>query len=179
MKWPVSIVAGDLEVRFNRRSDRIEHEVRISGIDVALLASIEGNHDEPWPDSPPFQELTLEERDGRPVALLVGRSGTSYWSASVEPVAEFEIISFDIACRFQRPPTWLGSRYRISTHARFRLAITVTHGDTILHMAESNNVESPPDFDFSAGIIEIAPLAISTCFPATARWRFGLCVAGR
>jgi hypothetical protein len=181
MNWPITLTSGALEVRFDRRGDRIEHSVWISGIDVPLLTSVEGSSDDAWPSSPPFQELTLEERSGRSIGLLVGRAGASHWSACIEPTAEWDAISLDIACRIQQPPAWLGCRFRVSTQATARLetgTIAIICGGKSLKIAGSNEMETSTACRLATAEIEIVPNIITTRLPATARWRFTLSVAG-
>ena len=180
MNWPVSIIAGELEVRFDRRSDRVEHGVWMNGLDGPLLVSVEGDANDAWPASPPFQELTLEVRSGRCIALLVGRAGTSHWSACVEPAAESEEISLDIACRCQQPPQWLGSRYQISPQATTRAAggaIAISRDGHSLNVAGSNQRETSTLCRIAGDLLEIAPQQAPARLPTTVRWWFTLAIA--
>ena len=103
-----------LRVVFQRQADRWTHRIEI--IDGAqsccLLTSVEGTSDQPWPPSPPLQQLSIEElAPGSRVALLLGMAGKSHWSASVECDPVSLSLLFDVACRVQQPPQRLGSCY--------------------------------------------------------------------
>jgi hypothetical protein len=76
------------------------------------LISQEGPGPDSWPLSPPLQSLSIERRPSGAVALLVGMSGQSHWSASFEAVAGHGIV-VDIACRVAKGSTEprLGSHY--------------------------------------------------------------------
>jgi hypothetical protein len=110
-----------LGVRLCFSQDRFGHEIRLcDGTNqVGVLRSLEGAPDEKWPASPPFQSLHVERREQagaeRQVALLVGMSGKSHWSASIEVDRALRQARFDIACRtgetLKLAPA---SRYRIS-----------------------------------------------------------------
>jgi hypothetical protein len=105
---------GGLRIVFHRRGDRYGHTIEAiaDGRVRAVLKSIEGDAAEPWPASPPFQQLHFEERPGgKRVALLVGMAGTSHWSASVEFDPLEGVAVFDVACRMRAKPEWLGSQY--------------------------------------------------------------------
>jgi hypothetical protein len=73
---------------------------------------LEGLPSDDWPPSPAFQQLLVEPRGpARHVALLVGMSGTSHWSASVEPVPGEAAFDFDVACRARQSPAKLSASY--------------------------------------------------------------------
>lgn len=117
----IVIPVGPLQLVFWWYNDRYAHYVaRTRAFDDEMperryLDSMEGMSNNIWPDSPPLQECHLEGRsDGRIVALLVGRAGTSHWSLSVlcDPAAGS--LLFEVACRLRGEPEWLGSRYAAS-----------------------------------------------------------------
>src|SRR5687767_2733471 len=66
---------------------------------VTKLVSVEGLGEDGWPLSPPLQSLSIEQRPSGAVALLVGMSGQSHWSASVEAIPGQGKLIFDLACR--------------------------------------------------------------------------------
>lgn len=79
---------------------------------VTRLVSCEGEAADGWPLSPPLQSLAIEGRPGGAVALLVGMSGQSHWSASFEALADRRLV-VDIACRLGTGGAWrLGSQYQ-------------------------------------------------------------------
>ena len=88
---------------------------------VPRLVSQEGAGPDDWPLSPPLQSLAIEERAEGAVALLVGMSGQSHWSASFEMRPGLRLV-VDIACR-------LGSgagEWRLGTTYLVNVPLTVT-----------------------------------------------------
>ena len=144
---------GDgLRVVFEKRGDRWQHRIeRVNGAAaVTVLQSSEGMATDDWPASPPFQELSQETLpDGRTVLFLVGRAGTSHWSASIEASQEPPQLIFDIACRHTQPPARLGSAYSALAEG---LALEALLGQ----YAES----------------AVMPDTIATRLPGTTRWKY-------
>jgi hypothetical protein len=122
---------GTLRVRFFRAGDRYSHAIDLIDRDETrtLLESVEGDDAEIWPPSPPMQHLNVSrivsDTEQRHVAMLVGGAGSSHWSMCVA-VSDSENNSrearygafsmellFEVACRTQKPPVWLGNTYRI------------------------------------------------------------------
>ncbi|HEV2969489.1 MAG TPA: hypothetical protein VGY55_05815 [Pirellulales bacterium] len=106
---------------FHRRDDRWMQfvEVRRDGRMVACLASAEGESGDEWPPSPPFQNLELQTIPGKAqTALLVGKAGSSHWSAAVEADPTAGVLRFDVACRIQNEPSRLGSSYWIGANPK-------------------------------------------------------------
>lgn len=103
-----------LFVSFVKNADRFGHVVAlVQGEECTpIFVSIEGSKDdEDWPESPPLQEVHLEQRGENTIALLVGKAGESHWSAAVEPTKEPGRIRFSVACRMQGYPMRICSRY--------------------------------------------------------------------
>ncbi|GIW96182.1 MAG: hypothetical protein KatS3mg110_4223 [Pirellulaceae bacterium] len=106
---------GRIAVAFAFRIDRFCHRVDwVSEKTVLpLLSSAEGDDQQPWPTSPPIQQLDqLQERD-RVVLLGLGMAGQSHWSISVSVDGASSRLVWDVACRIQGTPDWLGSTYRL------------------------------------------------------------------
>lgn len=107
--------ADGLRVVFFKQGDRYAHRVEwfddVHGAWTVAVESLEGTPDDPWPPSPPFQQLHVEERPTGRVILLVGMAGRTHWSAAVEVAADCKAITFDIATRVQVRPQRLGSAY--------------------------------------------------------------------
>jgi hypothetical protein len=104
-----------LRVTFFRCHDRLAHRIEFvdGGVAGPALVSVEGDARDPWPPSPPLQQLRCEEpAAGRRVLLLVGMAGRSHWSVSVEADPAGPSLVWDVACRLVSPPRWLGSTYR-------------------------------------------------------------------
>ncbi|MGE0608654.1 MAG: hypothetical protein AB7O62_16285 [Pirellulales bacterium] len=154
-----------VSLRFWRVRDRIWHSVfrRHSGSELAdqplLLSSVEGDADDDWPTSPPFQNIHVERRpDGEQIAFLIGMAGSSHWSASVQLQSNGRLI-FDVACLVRASPRYLGSTYGYSGSTMPRL-IGETVGTEVEIAAET------PQFT-------IRPPTVGK-FPATIRWRYEL-----
>lgn len=101
---------GRLRVEFEWVEDRFVHRISIDGAEVG--ESIDGDGSEPWPPSPPIQQLLSQEIDGSPAILGVGAAGKGHWSISVELDGD-QAIAFDLACRCKETPEFLGSSYRL------------------------------------------------------------------
>jgi hypothetical protein len=124
-------LSDGLRVSFYLDGDRYTHRIDVldEGNDsTCVLRSVEGHADQPWPASPPIQEVHLEDRpDGSRVALCVGMAGTSHWSLSVELSADGQQANFDVACRLRDTPETLGSEYDVMQPALAdRMAVTTS-----------------------------------------------------
>ena len=105
-----------LRVAFVWQADRYAHQVQylVDGRAAPLLISVEGTVQQRWPPSPPFQQLSVEDRvDGSRVALLVGMAGKSHWSASIQATSDAPRIKFDVACLAREFPQRVGSSYGV------------------------------------------------------------------
>ena len=108
---------GPLRVRlcFVWSGDRYAHRLAVTdgGQEQVCFESLEGAAGEAWPPSPALQQLSFQPgASGSQCALLVGMAGKSHWSLSVE--ANESSLVFDVACRVQQSPEWLGSSYRVA-----------------------------------------------------------------
>jgi hypothetical protein len=104
-----------LRARFQRRGDRYAHRVVLCDRDneICLLDSVEGDHHERWPPSPPLQQISGEQLpDGRKVVLLVGMAGRSHWSLSATTTPDRKALVFEVACRAVESPERLCSQYQ-------------------------------------------------------------------
>ncbi len=106
---------GWIEVSFTFIQDRFAHHVQwFSGAThLALLSSCEGDDEQPWPPSPPMQQLDGAAVHGGKAILGVGLAGQSHWSLSVCVQEQAKRIEWDVACRVAGQPQWLGSTYRL------------------------------------------------------------------
>lgn len=170
---------GGLRVTFAWQLDRFAHWIeQVEGErSTRLIESHEGTPHDDWPPSPPLQSLSIEQRgSGRQVALLVGMAGTSHWSASVEALPDERSLSFDIACRVNQAPTWLGSRYTMVEQSIQRddpssLQLGTT---TRLVIGQLDQVSlAQPEMTGSELAIEHERSA-TIAFPYTARWSYRL-----
>ena len=109
------LAAGTVAVAFERAGDRWRHVVTRAG--EPLLESVEGPGDtagDPrWPASPVLTEVSVVDAAGRPAILGLGLAGRSHFSVSVAAHPDRpDTLLFEVACRIQEPPGWLGSTYR-------------------------------------------------------------------
>lgn len=173
------IRAGRLVVEFTDAGDRRGHAVFAVAASerVCLLTSVEGSGEEPWPASPPLQELHVESRgEDRCVALLVGRAGGSHWSMSVEADPAAERLTFDIACRLRTMPQWLGSTYQ-STAPVHRLGegLSIASG-VVFGLLDNAEVRHGP-LEVVGDLVRIGPAGLSADSekpPRTIRWRYAI-----
>ncbi len=111
-----SLSAGMLSVQYSKFHDRLSHTIGIQVGDsyLPLLESIEGSEEEPWPASPPMQQMVQEcfAPGAPPVLLGVGLSGNGHWSTAVETM-DSKRLKFDVACKNSKNAFWLGSQYRV------------------------------------------------------------------
>ncbi len=115
MSQPRNVVleTPELQLQFQWSQDRYQHVVSVphQGSWLPVLMSVEGTHVDPWPSSPALQSLHLERRGDREIALLVGMSGHSHWSASIQFESD-DVLAFDVACRLRGAAGQLGSSYQ-------------------------------------------------------------------
>jgi len=112
----VAVNGASLRCITTRVADRYRLAVEIvtTGEAVAALSSVDAAVDQPWPLTPPWQELHVHAAaDGR-VLMLVGRAGKSHWSMSVTAEYDRPALIFDVACRLREPPDFLGTTYQLS-----------------------------------------------------------------
>jgi len=65
-----------------------------------------------WPASPVLVELSRLQTPRGPALLGVGSAGRSHFSASIDADPHLpDRLRFEVACRVQEPPAWLGSTY--------------------------------------------------------------------
>jgi hypothetical protein len=143
------------------------------------LRSVEGTSADQWPPSPALQSCTIQEiAPEQSAAFLVGMSGTSHWSASIEPVAGAGAFVFDVACRIQSVPQWMGNSYEmhalppdksvwIQSTAK-GIAVRIT-GET-----DRSHSSAPLPSEFRVA----APDITATKWPTTVRWRYEIYIEG-
>jgi hypothetical protein len=152
--------ARDLRAVFVRRGDRYAHRIEVrdeatKGWTIAL-ESLEGTDEEPWPPSPPFQQLHVEHRKEGDVVLLVGMAGRSHWSAAVDVSPDGKSLRFDVAVRVQSVGERLGSSYDIRDAA-----------------AASRIVTAAPEGTSDRSEFRFAPNAPASP-PATICWKYAI-----
>lgn len=175
-----------LFVSFPGRGDRFGHVVSIVCGDeiVPCMVSLEGDDSEEWPDSPPIQQLSIEQRKTGAVGLGVGQAGKSHWSVTVETFAEERRIDFHVACRLKMHPAQISSRYAsllgegIEPTSVDPYTWSWTAGDKTLLVRESVFDHYPaPEFPANASGFEINAAVDQMPFPKTIEWRYSFQLA--
>jgi hypothetical protein len=162
---------GSLAVVFFARGDRFGHRIEFGTGDgeSSALESVESWADGDWPRSPPFQHVQPHSSES---LVCVGMAGSGHWSASIDRRSEMDVLCFDIACRLQKSPAFLGSTYASdgpivqvgeSTFAvrgcRSSLRITAVRDPaTTIYGTDHELV--------------ITPIGRISSYPVTARWRY-------
>jgi hypothetical protein len=208
-----SIEQGAFRVEFVPSGDRIAHVIYVreplgAGAPetqdfaerpwIELLRSVESEADVAWPDSPPLQELHIEDRGGVPVALLVGRAGKSHWSASIGFEGDpglaagnrFKLI-VDVACLARSEPMRLGSVYSLArdvdaangnsancepneSNASGQERAIVLSGRDGLQVQLSTIHPFPIDVTALGRRLDFQPSVNLSTLPTTVRWGFSL-----
>jgi hypothetical protein len=143
-----------------------------------VLASLEGDEANHWPPSPAFQELVIESKadSACSVAMLLGRAGTSHWSASIEADNARVQIRWDVACRLSHPPQFLGSTYHVTDScersSRDDALILACAERERLILGEASG--RPGGLRLDGGRCLLSPLPQDP--PATLRWKYFLAV---
>lgn len=170
-----------LRVTFTWDEDRFGHEIAYlegPAATVCLKAEL-GVEQDPWPASPALQQLSLEGlQSDRPRALLVGMAGKSHWSQSVEADATAASLTFDVACRVQRQPRWLGSSYR-TLHDAWRSPTAdgrIAMGSQIELNIEPAAGSPPSRIERVGDLLVIAPDLRTLRLPTTVRWKYRVTV---
>ncbi|XZE37176.1 hypothetical protein SH501x_002779 [Pirellulaceae bacterium SH501] len=117
---------ADTKVIYEWDADRFRHRLAIRTADgwMDLMESVEGTSSEPWPPSPPWQQIVRESMGhrGEDVLLGVGLSGNGHWSIAVHPTntepsqshpTTYQGLAFDVACKTSKPATRLGSTWKV------------------------------------------------------------------
>lgn len=180
MTGDAQLESDRLRVIFLRQRDRYEHLVQSIAVDKSatpLLRSVEGTPDEDWPASPALKELHIEQRpDGKQLALLVGMSGRSHWSLSVELDPLAEQLVFDVACRLRDEPRQLTSTYRLfsqtnsflndPSHIRLPFGLAF-QAQQVERQLATISLAAPDSF-------VIYPSIRFGSYPKTIRWRYAI-----
>ena len=168
----ISISTGALSVRYSKLRDRLSHTVGIAVGDsyIPLLESIEGSEEEPWPASPPMQQMVEEcfTPGTSPVLLGVGLSGSGHWSTAIE-TQNIGQLKFDIACKNTKSSTWFGSQYRLVAPIQPSI-----HPNSIGFLVESARMELSMsigrlDFSDAERSVRVSPISEPSSIQ-THRW---------
>jgi len=170
-----------LRTTFVWRHDRYAHVVTLIDRmgEHTLLESTEGTPDDPWPPSPAFQQLSVQGTGDQRVALLVGMSGKSHWSMSVEMFPTRRAIVFDVACRMNESGESLGSSYLAEGYTVENASTAVRRfGALRSEILLDSTLESVTQaLSTSADQLRVACLTASATMPHTARWKYAVTLA--
>ncbi len=170
----VLAASDELRVVFDYRLDRWGHTIEVRRDDqwVAAFTSIEGDSADDWPPSPAFQHVHLQSfAPHGPTALLVGKAGSSHWSAAIEADREAATLRFDIACRVGGEPRFLGSRYTTATDAHTADSVWPHFESMALNDGFDRSLTSDEEQ------LSIRILNLSETRPRTIRWKYVVAIA--
>jgi hypothetical protein len=191
-----------IRIEFLRSHDRHAHRILAVGCEelpVPLLASVEGTAEEPWPPSPAFQAINLEDLPDREesaesprAAMLVGMSGSTHWSMCVKPLSRMSTAEdspartgffFDAAGRLKSAPKVLSTRYSVGKRVRAKQMSngTLLHfgsGQCRLDTCAPDGTGDPTGWQLADRGCELRhelrPDRFSSQLPATIRWAYAL-----
>lgn len=168
-----------LRLVFEQIADRVAHRIEVldsSGDKLAGFRSVEGTSADEWPASPALQSCSFQEiRPGQTAAFLVGMSGKSHWSASIEAISGQGALHFDFACRVAQPPQWLGTTYAIDSLSP-RSGTQFQLGSAGMAV----NIENAPEhciFEVRGKSLQLSCVQKAEKYPSTLRWRYGIHLA--
>jgi len=116
----VRLATGPTAAVFSWIGDRWAHRITIGETDIwtSLDGPFPSANDPRWPASPVLVELSrvrvpLGDAAGGEAIVGVGLAGRSHFSASIaSDPHNAGVIRFEIACRLNDAPGWIGSTYR-------------------------------------------------------------------
>ena len=183
-----------LRVRFYLRNGHYIHEIEtLDGLLTrTLLKSIDEDEKSSWPPSPSLQHLNISEivsdtQHGR-VAMLVGASGRYHWSMCVAAHQRFTRsgncsneteLEFDIACRTDSIPDFVGSTYRsmgrpVAISERMNCAFVPADEPGIVVVPKNAEVQVEFKRTLSPVLICKPTEVRFKEFPATLRWHYAI-----
>lgn len=180
----IRLIAGPVAGRHLRldlywTGDRYGQQLRWQEGDRTLASaeSVEGDGDQRWPPSPPWQQVVSHHAatPNSQAWLAVGMAGTSHWSASLELGEHEPWIRWDIGCRVRERPSWLGHRLLVRTSETDSRPSGLSPGGAltqclVLEPHDSARVCVAQQSDEAAGIsLRLEPELPR--LPATVRWR--------
>ncbi len=176
-------------LRFSHCDDRFEHEIFASSDsspdDRVLISSVEGDATHDWPASPPLQDVHQQQIGDCPVIMAVGMAGSSHWSlaCSLKQSSSEVRFHFDLACRANNKPDWLGSSYLNPTEIDFNgtpetdvfgLATTLRPLDVDGHRSELKTNENQLQILVPIDAIWTSISSLPKSLSRTVRWQFEL-----
>jgi hypothetical protein len=168
-----------LRLIFEQIVDRVAHRIEVldlAGGKLAELRSVEGTSTDEWPASPALQSCSLQEiRPGQMAAFLVGMSGKSHWSASIEAIPGQGVLHFDFACRVSQATRWLGTTYLSDTLLQ-KCGTQLQLGSTGMAL-EVTIVPEHCACEVSGKSLLLSCVPKAEKYPATLRWRYGIHLA--
>jgi hypothetical protein len=105
-------------------------------------------------------------------------AGRSHWSQSIEADAATASLTFDVACRVQREPRWLGSSYW-ALHGVWDCPAPerrIARGLRVEFKMEPAADSPPSRIEHAGPSLAIAPDLRTLRFPSTVRWKYRIAV---
>ena len=144
----------------------------------SLFSSLEGKPDEPWPVSPPMQQLVQDPGQGSATLLGVGMAGSSHWSLSISLASQRKptlLIETAIRVR-QKPDGWIGSHFSLSEGVS---AFSQDGGVSLQVAGEQLGFMEPLEgarIEWVPGMasLSVSPPVLGEPFPCTGIWNFRL-----
>jgi hypothetical protein len=171
-----------LRADFLWQHDRYGHRIVAihDQLESTLLVTEPGGQWADWPAGPPLQQLSWTETvPGRRVGLLLGMAGKSHWSVSAEVVGDSGDLLFDVACRIQQPPRWLGSTYQSGCPVRretpYAACLSAGGANIRLTTEPVGNVPRAT-IEVQGRRLAIGPDVNSVCAPQTVRWKYRIAI---
>jgi hypothetical protein len=198
-----------VRIRFFWQGDRYSHRIdALDGtLTRTILESVEGGPLDDWPPSPPLQDVNVSwiasDSEHGHVAMLAGASGKSHWSMCVAardqrtysrdksrevklfvdgmPLSEREEteLLFDIACRTEEAPAFLGTTYgalfhQVAVSSKLNCAFIPADAPGLVIASQDSQLElettrsASPLLRYKVTDIRFSEL------PATLRWRYAI-----
>ena len=168
-------------LQLSRQQDRFTTEVGLlseGNTFVPVLRSIEGDPQQPWPPSPPFQDFLHQVNPEQEFLAGVGMAGHSHWSASLTAIRQpLPSLEWDLACRIKQPPTWLGSTYQLLDRAAVADdRICIEMADVRL-VVEPSQAGQPCNLVLDGDQLRVSPRIPDGPLPRTIRWIYRVSAA--
>lgn len=97
---------------FEWMGDRYQHRWHFGEDSQRIIESVESDHSQHWPVSPPLQQVYRQTfDDGRDVMFGIGMAGRGHWSVSFTLVPDLKSWIVELACRSSSEPQRLCSSY--------------------------------------------------------------------
>ena len=172
-----------LRARFRRTGQLVEHDVLVchEGIEHCVATAEQEATVGNWPLNPPLQSWQLaEDHGGSPLLLATGLAGRSHWSLAVSLTKPGGLL-FDVACRVDGEPAFLGSTYRLDEKIPEEIEVCSGGSAIILpttrvsfHPVAGSGYGTRASSDTDHWTIQLCPTGDFRGGPTTVRWAYEL-----